>query len=51
MVSIGQIVLIAVLLNAASIGDLTVASGARRWPAETLFAADQQGIQVFTRQS
>lgn len=48
-VSIGQIVLIAVLLNAAaSIGDLAVASRARRWPAETLFAADERGIQVFT---
>ena len=48
-VSIGQIVLIAVLLNAAaSIGDLAVASRARRWPPETLFAADERGIQVFT---
>lgn len=48
-VSIGQIVLITVLLNAAaSIGDLAVASQARRWPPETLFAADERGIQVFT---
>jgi Putative zincin peptidase len=51
-VSIGQIVLMAVLLNAAaSIGDLAVASRARRWPPGTLFAADERGIQVFTRET
>ena len=50
-VSIGQIVLIALLLNAAaSIGDLAVADRARRWPANALFAADHEGIKVFTPQ-
>jgi hypothetical protein len=47
--SIGQIVLIALLLNAAaSIGDLAVADRVRRWPASALFAADNEGIKVFT---
>jgi hypothetical protein len=47
--SIGQIMLIALLLNAAaSIGDLAVADRARRWPASALFAADDEGIKVFT---
>jgi hypothetical protein len=47
--SLGQIVLIAILLNAAaSIGDLTVARFALRYPPDALFA-DQHGIQVFTR--
>ncbi|MEZ4669520.1 MAG: DUF3267 domain-containing protein [Anaerolineae bacterium] len=51
-VSFGQIVLIAVLLNAAAcIGDLAVASRSRRWPADTLFAANERGIQVFSRVS
>jgi len=47
--SIGQIILITLLLNAAaSIGDLAVADRARRWPASALFAADNEGIKVFT---
>jgi hypothetical protein len=45
----GQIVLIVLLLNAAaSLGDLAVADRVRRWPADALFAADDQGIKVFT---
>jgi Putative zincin peptidase len=48
-VTVGQIVLIALLLNAAaSIGDLVVAQRARRQPADALFA-DRQGIKVFLR--
>jgi hypothetical protein len=47
--SIGQIILITLLLNAAAcIGDLAVADRARRWPASALFAADNEGIKVFT---
>lgn len=47
--SVGQIVLIALLLNAAaSIGDLAVADRARRWPPSALFTADNEGIKVFT---
>jgi hypothetical protein len=46
-VSIGQIVLIALLLNAAaSIGDLAVAQRALRQPSDALFA-DRGGIKVF----
>ena len=49
-VSVGQIVLIALLLNAsASIGDLVVADRTRRQPADALFA-DRQGIKVFLRE-
>jgi len=49
--SIGQIILIALLLNAAAcIGDLAVADRARRWPFDTLFAADDTGIKVFSRE-
>ena len=49
-VSLGQIVLIALLLNAAaSIGDLAVAERTRRQPADALFA-DRQGIKVFLRE-
>ena len=48
-VSLGQIVLIALLLNAtASIGDLVVAERTRRQPADALFA-DRGGIKVFLR--
>jgi hypothetical protein len=46
--NVGQIILIALLLNAAaSLGDLAVADRVRRWPADTLFAADNEGIKVF----
>src|SRR5690606_19819366 len=46
-VSLGQWLLIALLLNAAaSIGDLAVATRVRRFPAEALFA-DMNGIKVF----
>lgn len=49
-VQLGQIVLIALLLNAAaSIGDLAVAERARRQPADALFA-DRNGIKVFVRE-
>ncbi len=45
--AIGQIVLIALLLNAAaSVGDLAVAERALRQPADALFA-DRNGIKVF----
>jgi hypothetical protein len=45
--ALGQIVLLALLLNAAaSIGDLAVAGRTRRWPGEALFAAFG-GIKVF----
>ena len=44
---LGQLLLIAILLNAAaSIGDLLVADRVRRWPPNTLFG-DQDGIRVF----
>ncbi len=47
--SLGQIILITLLLNtAACIGDLAVSARARRWPPNTLFAADSTGIKVFT---
>ena len=47
--SLGQIILITVLLNAAAcIGDLAVSDRARRWPSDALFAADSTGIKVFT---
>jgi hypothetical protein len=50
-VSIGQIVLIALLLNAAaSIGDLAVAQRALRQPADALFA-DRGGIKIFLRET
>ena len=50
-VTVGQIVLIALLLNAAaSIGDLVVADRTRRQPADALFA-DRQGIKVFLRET
>lgn len=46
-VSLGQWLLVALLLNAAaSIGDLAVASRVRRFSASTLFA-DRDGIKVF----
>jgi hypothetical protein len=46
-VSLGQWLLVALLLNAAaSIGDLAVASRVRRFSAATLFA-DMDGIKVF----
>jgi hypothetical protein len=49
--SLGQIILITLLLNAAAcIGDLAVADRARRWPSSALFAADDTGIKVFTRE-
>jgi hypothetical protein len=45
--ALGQIVLLALLLNAAaSIGDLAVAGRTRRWTTEALFAAFG-GIKVF----
>jgi len=45
----GQMQLIVLLLNtAACLGDLAVADRVRRWPADTLFAADDEGIKVFT---
>jgi hypothetical protein len=45
----GQILLIVLLLNAAaSVGDLAVASRARRYPADTLFT-DEKGIKVYVR--
>ncbi len=45
----GQILLIALLLNAAaSVGDLSVASRARRYPPDTLFT-DEGGIKVYVR--
>jgi hypothetical protein len=47
--NIGQIILITLLLNtAACIGDLAVADRARRWPTTALFAANNEGIKVFT---
>lgn len=47
--SLGQIVVIAVLLNAAaSIGDLVVSGRALMFPPDTLFAEDH-GIKVYTR--
>ncbi len=49
-VAIGQIVLIALLLNAAaSVGDLVVADRAWRQPIDALFA-DRKGIKVFLPQ-
>ncbi len=49
-VTVGQIVLIALLLNAAaSIGDLVVTDRTRRQPADALFA-DRSGIKVFLRE-
>ncbi len=49
-VALGQIVVMAVLLNAAaSVGDLVVASRVRRWPRGTLFS-DAGGIKVFVPQ-
>ncbi len=46
--AIGQIVLIALLLNlAASIGDILIARRLLRWPPQALFA-DDMGIRVFT---
>jgi hypothetical protein len=48
-ISVGQIVLIALLLNAAaSVGDFAVAERTRRQPADALFA-DRGGIKVFLR--
>jgi hypothetical protein len=50
-VSLGQWLLVALLLNAAaSIGDLAVASRVRRFPATSLFA-DMDGIKVFVPES
>ena len=50
-VTVGQIVLIALLLNAAaSIGDLVVADRTRRQPADALFADRDGGIKVFLRE-
>jgi hypothetical protein len=50
-VALGQIVLIALLLNAAaSIGDLVVADRTRGQPADALFA-DRHGIKVFLREN
>ncbi len=49
-IAIGQIVLIALLLNAAaSVGDLVVADRAWRQPMDALFA-DRKGIKVFLPQ-
>ncbi|NWG16390.1 MAG: DUF3267 domain-containing protein [Chloroflexi bacterium] len=48
--SLGQIVVLALLLNAAaSIGDLAVAQRLLRWPPDALFA-EAGGIHVYTRQ-
>ena len=50
-VSIGQIVLITLLLNAAaSIGDLAVAQRTLSQPADALFA-DRKGIKIFLRET
>jgi len=50
-ITVGQILLIALLLNAAaSIGDLVVAERTRRQPADALFA-DRNGIKVFLREN
>ena len=47
-VAIGQVVLIALLLNAAaSIGDLAVAQRALRQPSSALFADRDGGIKIF----
>jgi hypothetical protein len=47
-VAIGQVVLIALLLNAAaSIGDLAVAQRALRQPNSALFADRDGGIKIF----
>ncbi|MFN8527420.1 MAG: DUF3267 domain-containing protein [Anaerolineae bacterium] len=49
--SLGQIVVITVLLNAAaSVGDLAVSRRALRYPADTLFA-DERGIKIYVRQA
>jgi hypothetical protein len=49
-VPVGQVVLIALLLNAAaSIGDLAVAQRALRQPSDALFADRDGGIKIFLR--
>ncbi len=48
----GQMLLIVLLLNtAACLGDLAVADRVRRWPADTLFAADDEGIKVYIQEN
>jgi hypothetical protein len=50
--SVGQLVLVALLLNgAASIGDLMVALRVRQQPHDALFASDAGGIRVYVRES
>jgi hypothetical protein len=42
-----MLVLTLLLNTAASIGDLAVADRVRRYPARTLFTAEQTGIKVY----